>query len=187
MDMSMEKIYSEITDLRDKGDKESLISIGQLVSASLHNLNSPFCIKKLKRLMKDHHKMDMALTENTADALYNLGAITYPRTDSSELPTDFKGESASLFFAIVMNLNLEKHNKMIKGLVDFKTQKVNLSDETLKNSDEFRIKNTTSLMHHAIIPTNRIFNIDDFSDAMKLVYNVIVDRFLSSLSEKISK
>ena len=125
------------------------------------NPNRPFDLASLQKEANNKLDLTAAQTLSIAQKLYEGKLISYPRTDSSYLPTAMKSETISI---------LEKHVK--------DSQKPYLRNA----SDNFKFYNDAKITdHYAIIPT--LNNSKELAKKEQELYDLIVKRFVTAFAK----
>jgi len=123
----------------------------------------PFDTTSLQTVAYNHFRFSPTQTMSIAEALYNQGYISYPRTGSQKLPAKIG------YKKIIQNLSkISSINKYCKQLLSKKT----LKPTEGKKSDS---------AHPAIFPTGNIpKNLNQYQQKL---YSLIVRRFLSTFAD----
>lgn len=163
-----EKATSIKTDLEDEASFVDLSNEGPatVTSCSTKQTNSYspslFDLTALQRTMNSRRNLTSEQTLSAAQTLYEHGFITYPRTDSTALPTTIQTDledrlnaQSSLPWATVPDTASLEH-------VDRHIDDDEVSD------------------HHAIIPTNTTPDTSNLSDDEASLYKAISKRFLAA-------
>ncbi|MBI9011781.1 MAG: DNA topoisomerase 3 [Clostridiales bacterium] len=109
-------------------------------------------------------------TLDIAQALYEKHKVTtYPRTDSRYISDDMIPKLKPLL------ANIQRE--------DLKVHVSNILDKELTITKRI-VDNKKITDHHAIIPTEKVANINAFNEQEKNIYNMIIDRFVAVFMPK---
>lgn len=116
-----------------------------------------FSLTTLQNLLYKSHKLNNKAVLSCAQKLYEKGFITYPRTSTEYLATNSKGKVKEI---------IEVFKEDYKN-IEFKDTKQIFDDNKIDS-------------HEAIIPTTKIPILEELTKEERIVYKVIVNRFLSN-------
>lgn len=137
----------------------SKLSISEIISKnSKMNPSAPFTTSTLQQEAFKKYKFSVKLTMSTAQKLYELGHITYMRTDSTELSQEI----------------LDQCKKMIINKYGKEYYKLNIYKTKSKNAQE---------AHEAIRPTHLENESLDLSNEENKLYKLIWERTAASQME----
>lgn len=126
----------------------------------------------LTELQRDANKIYGYSAKETLSIMQKLyehhKALTYPRTDSRYLTSDIVDTLVDRVKAV----NVSDYSKICIKILKSKIKTNKLFVDDLKVND-----------HHAIIPTEEKVYLGDFTDKERKIYDLVVKRFLSVLSE----
>lgn len=131
------------------------------------NAPKPFSLASLQILAAKRFNYDADKTLEIAQSLYEKHKlITYPRSDCEYLPKGQLDNVDKVFAAI--NANLDE------------TEVLKKADKSIVNAC-WNDKKVSA--HHAIIPTDRHFNISDLSTKELSIYELVCERYLLQFYE----
>ena len=126
----------------------------------------------LTELQRDANKRFNFSAKETLSIMQKLyehhKVLTYPRTDSKYISTDIVETLKDRIKAISIGENAKVCTKLLKNKI--------------KTNKSF-VDNSKVTDHHAIIPTEERVFLSDLSDKERKIYDLVVKRFLSVLSE----
>ena len=114
-----------------------------------------FSLSKLQGFCGKHFKMKPAETLSTVQSLYEQGFVTYPRTN-----TEYLGENEKKTVFHLLEVH-DLHHKL-----RFKDSKRIFDDNKIES-------------HSALMPTDRVVNVEILSEKERNVYKAIYNRFCS--------
>jgi DNA topoisomerase-3 len=156
------------TDIEDAASFVDLSDAGPatVTSCSTKETNSfppsLFDLTGLQRTMNSKHGWTSEHTLSVAQELYEHGYITYPRTDSSALPSTIQ----------------QTLDERVSPQLDFSW--ANLPDGADTEHFARHIDDDSVSDHHAIIPTTTTPDLSELSDESTTLYATISKRFLAS-------
>ena len=121
-------------------------------------LNPPklYSLSKLQNILGKKYKMSMDKSLSIVQKLYEIGYLTYPRTNSEYLATNEKDKIKKIISII----------KDIGYPIEFKDKKTIFDDSKIES-------------HSALTPTYKIPNKDSLSEDEKIVYTTVLRRFVA--------
>lgn len=119
-----------------------------------------YSLTKLQNFLGKKYKMPMEKSLAILQKLYEVGYITYPRTNSEYLATAEKGKIEAILSQIAL----------IGYPVKFKDDKTIFDDSKIES-------------HSALTPTNNIPKKENLSDEEMLVYSAVFRRFVAVFCE----
>ncbi|MBM24243.1 MAG: hypothetical protein CL760_00845 [Chloroflexi bacterium] len=119
-----------------------------------------FNLPELQKYMYHNYGFRVRHSMELADSLYEMGAITDPRTSQSNYPLAFVDKYLELLNAVKTNIENEED-------LSFLNKGKALDMVISGKSDE-----------HAILPTKKLFNINDLKHDEKMMYIAIAKNFL---------
>lgn len=126
----------------------------------------------LTELQKDANKIFNFSAKETLSIMQKLyehhKVLTYPRTDSKYISTDIVDTLKDRVRAVSVSDYAKVCTKILK--------------DKIKTNKSF-VDNSKVTDHHAIIPTEERVFLSDLSDKERKIYDLVVKRFLSVLSE----
>lgn len=126
----------------------------------------------LTELQRDANKIFNFSAKETLSIMQKLyehhKVLTYPRTDSKYISTDIVDTLKDRVRAVSVSDYAKVCTKILKGKI---------------NSNKSFVDNSKVTDHHAIIPTEERVFLSDLSDKERKIYDLVVKRFLSVLSE----
>ncbi|HOE77439.1 MAG TPA: DNA topoisomerase 3 [Bacilli bacterium] len=135
---------------------------------SVRKKEVPPLLYDLTELQRDASRLYGMSPKETLDVMQRLyeyhKVLTYPRTDSRYLTTDIYGSLRSRF----LPLQNGPYGKVVKELLGkpFRQSKRVFNNEEVSD-------------HHAIIPTETVPKLYDFSPKEEKIYNLVCKRFIS--------
>lgn len=162
-------------------DPKPLIELGEALKGQIITVNdfvdkpskkNPPNLYNLTDLYKDcHSKLSISPTKSKAliQNLYENGYLTYPRTDSRFLPTSMVEAVKNTVATLQNHSEYQEFSKTI--LIDKITEKKKVFNDKLVTA------------HFAIIPTKKVLPKDHKSSEEKLVYELVMKRFLASFMD----
>lgn len=123
-------------------------------------LKELFNLPELQKHMYNSYKFRARDSMELADSLYEMGVITDPRTSQSNYPLAFVNKYLELLNAAKTNIENEED-------LSFLNKGKALDMVISGKSDE-----------HAILPTSKLFNINDLKHDEKMMYVEIAKNFL---------
>jgi DNA topoisomerase III len=126
----------------------------------------------LTELQRDANKIFNFSAKETLSIMQKLyehhKVLTYPRTDSKYISTDIVDTLKDRVRAVSVSDYARVCTKILKGKI---------------NTNKSFVDNSKVTDHHAIIPTEERVFLSDLSDKERKIYDLVVKRFLSVLSE----
>lgn len=126
----------------------------------------------LTELQRDANKIFNFSAKKTLSIMQKLyehhKVLTYPRTDSKYISTDIVDTLKDRVRAVSVSDYAKVCTKILKGKI---------------NTNKSFVDNSKVTDHHAIIPTEERVFLNDLSDKERKIYDLVVKRFLSVLSE----
>ncbi|GAA0713029.1 DNA topoisomerase III [Paraclostridium ghonii] len=126
----------------------------------------------LTELQRDANKIFNFSAKETLSIMQKLyehhKVLTYPRTDSKYISTDIVDTLKDRVRAVSVSDYAKVCTKILKGKI---------------NTNKSFVDNSKVTDHHAIIPTEERVFLNDLSDKERKIYDLVVKRFLSVLSE----
>lgn len=126
----------------------------------------------LTELQRDANKIFNFSAKETLSIMQKLyehhKVLTYPRTDSKYISTDIVDTLKDRVRAVSVSDYARVCTKILKGKI---------------NANKSFVDNSKVTDHHAIIPTEEKVFLSDLSDKERKIYDLVVKRFLSVLSE----
>ena len=129
-----------------------------------------FNLAELQSEANKKFKMPVDKTLAVAQTLYEKKLISYPRTDSRVISTDVVSEIPKVLNGLFGNLTFKEYVQRIKEF-----GKLRIDKSTKRYVDDGKITD-----HYAIIPTYVTMDLNRLSDDEKLIYSLIVKRFLAA-------
>ncbi|EQC63503.1 DNA topoisomerase III [Veillonella parvula HSIVP1] len=133
-----------------------------------HFVTSLFSLDTLQVELNKRHAISPSNTLAAAQALYEKGYITYPRSDCKYLPDSQKEQAAGIIHNLLSNERVT----------------VAVTDESVFTTDKKPIYNTSKVIaHHAIIPTVKELTkevLETFSTDEQTVYLEVAKRYLAA-------
>lgn len=151
-------------------DGKSLKAISNVIeNQSIKKSNAPnlFDLTTIQYVANLKYKFSSKLTLELVQELYEKHkAVTYPRTESQHLPSDYPNEVARIFDELMTK---QKGNKTITFMAQEAKDRIGIVGKHI-----FDDKKITD--HFAIIPTGNELD-PSASDQVKKIYYLIVERF----------
>ena len=142
--------------LCEKYNNEKAIVTNKSVKKDTLQPGKLYSLTKLQNYLGKKYKMPMDKSLSIVQKLYEEGYLTYPRTNSEYLATNEKDKIKKIIE------NISKLNYPIK----FKDKKTIFDDSKIES-------------HSALTPTYKLPNLNNLTDAEKIVYKSVLNRFVA--------